>query len=308
MQAPKGPGGGYLAQADYRVRFERGERGVHALTVQRFQVGVLVVVDVMSFSTVVEVAVSRGAHVMPSHFKLAVESAELAKLYGAQVVAQRAQRSAASPYTLSLETLDALPRDARLVLPTVNGARCVRAASENRVATILAGCLRNASAVAAYARGRAGGTAIAVIAAGERWADGTLRPALEDDLAAGAIIAALDPDGSSSSPEARYIARGYRAGREMLAETLRDCVSARELTVAGYAADVERSLEPTSARPSRFWGRTGSSRRRQRSSRKAFTPAITPSIDFWRRRRASPSWGRSRAGCRSRRSPRPSSA
>jgi 2-phosphosulfolactate phosphatase len=242
MQAPKTSGGGYLAQGDYRVRFERGERGVHALTALRFQVGVLIVVDVLSFSTVVDVAVSRGAHVMPSHFKLAAESAELAKLYGAQVVAPRAQRSAESPYTLSAETLDALPRDARLVLPTVNGARCVRAANENRVATILAGCLRNASAVAAFARARAAGTAIAVIAAGERWADGTLRPALEDDLAAGAILAALDAD-ASSSPEAWYIARAYRAGRDTLAETLRDCVSARELIEAGYVADVERSFE-----------------------------------------------------------------
>ncbi len=244
MQGPKTTGGGYLAQGDYRVRFERGERGVHALTLQRFQVGVLVVVDVLSFSTVVDVAVSRGAFVMPSHFKLAAESTELAKLYGAQVVAPRAQRSAASPYTLSAETLDALPRGARLVLPTVNGARCVRAAYENRVATILAGCLRNASAVAAFARSHAAGNAIAVIAAGERWADGTLRPALEDDLAAGAILAALDVDAdASASPEARYIVRAYRAARDSLAESLRDCVSARELIEAGYAADVERSFE-----------------------------------------------------------------
>ena len=241
MQSSKSSGG-YLAQAAYRVRFERGERGVQALTAQRFQIGVLIVVDVLSFSTAVDIAVSRGARVMPSHFKLAAESAELAKLYDAQLVAPRAERSAASPYTLSAETLDALPPDTRLVLPTVNGARCVRAAYESRVETILAGCLRNVAAVAAYARARSARGAIAVIAAGERWADGTLRPAIEDDLAAGAILAALDAD-ASFSPEARYVANAYRAAHDALAETVRDCVSARELIEAGYAADVERSIE-----------------------------------------------------------------
>ena len=51
---------------------------------------------------------------------------------------------------------------------------------------MIAGGLRNAAAVAAAAA-RAGDV-VGVIAAGERWPDGSLRPAIEDLLGAG-----LDP-------------------------------------------------------------------------------------------------------------------
>ncbi len=226
------------------MRFERGERGALGLLARRPpDVKVAIVVDVLSFSTAVDVAVSRGAQVFPSRFKSRAESAHIATMYDALLAVPRDERSDASPYTLSPATLDALPPGARLVLPSPNGARCVRAAYERRVPVVIVGCLRNASAVAAFARARAGDDgAIAVIAAGERWPDGTLRPAIEDDLGAGAILATFDSD-AACSPEARYVASAFRAMRNALTEAIRDSVTGLELTEAGYADDVMRALE-----------------------------------------------------------------
>ncbi|HEV2642901.1 MAG TPA: 2-phosphosulfolactate phosphatase [Candidatus Elarobacter sp.] len=236
--------GEVLRQEAYRVRFERGEHGALGLLSRRPpDVRVAIVVDVLSFSTAVDVAVARGAHVFPSRFKSVAESAQIATMYDALLAVPRGERSDASPYTLSPSTLDALATGARLVLPSPNGARCVRAAYECRVPVVIVGCLRNASAVAKFARERAGEKgAIGVIAAGERWPDGTLRPAVEDDLGAGAILAALDMD-AASSPEARYAANAFRTMRDALAGAVHECVTGRELAQAGYADDVVRALE-----------------------------------------------------------------
>jgi 2-phosphosulfolactate phosphatase len=236
--------GGYLRQDAYRVRFERGERGALGLLSRRPpDVHVAIVVDVLSFSTAVDVAVSRGAQIFPSRFKTLAESAQIATMYDALLAVPRSERSEASPYTLSPATLDALPPGARLVLPSPNGARCVRAAYDCRVPVVIVGCLRNARAVAAFARARAGAKGkIAVIAAGERWSDGTLRPAVEDDLGAGAILAALGLD-AALSPEARYAVRAFDAMRDIVADAVRDSVSGRELSEAGYGDEISWSLD-----------------------------------------------------------------
>ncbi len=106
---------------------------------------------------------------------------------------------------------------------------------------MFAGGLRNAGAVAAAALQAAQGGDIAVIPAGERWrSDDSLRPAIEDWIGAGAILAAL---GLPLSPEARVARDAYLSAKATLADTIRDSVSGRELIDGGFAADVELAVQ-----------------------------------------------------------------
>lgn len=106
--------------------------------------------------------------------------------------------------------------------------------------------LRNAAAVAGWieASMEPGTGDVAVIAAGERCRDGTLRPAVEDLWGAGAVIAGLAAAGwTSVSPEAQAAVDGYAAIRGRERDALLACASGRELVDRGYRADVEIAAE-----------------------------------------------------------------
>jgi 2-phosphosulfolactate phosphatase len=81
---------------------------------------------------------------------------------------------------------------------------------------------------------------IAVIPAGERWADGSLRPAIEDHAGAGAILVHLP---GTRSPEAQAAIAVWRAMEGQVRERLRECASGRELVEAGFAEDVHMAAE-----------------------------------------------------------------
>ena len=119
-------------------------------------------------------------------------------------------------------------------MPSPNGSTLSSvAASLNK--RVIAGCFRNARAVADTLRDS--GWSGTVIAAGERWPDGTLRPALEDLVGAGAILSYLDE--TDMSPEAKVAVVAFRSVAANLQSTLMDCVSGRELVERGFSADVE---------------------------------------------------------------------
>ena len=73
-----------------------------------------------------------------------------------------------------------------------------------------------------------------VIPAGERWPDGSLRPALEDWLGAGAILRWLP---GSRSPEAESAVAIFERYRDELVAVLDRCCSGRELDGRGHRDD-----------------------------------------------------------------------
>lgn len=211
---------------------EWGMAGVEAL---RDRVAVLVIVDVLSFSTAVDVAVSRGAAVLP--FPHGDDAAARLAAERAGAMLARPRRAAGGRFSLSPASLLEIPAGTRLMLPSPNGSRLSLASGGTPV---LAGCLRNAAAVARTALRLARGGAVGVVPAGERWPDGGLRPAIEDLLGAGAVIHAL---ALPCSPEAQLARDAWRAAGTDLPRLIRASVSGRELVDGGFPRDVDLALE-----------------------------------------------------------------
>ena len=87
---------------------------------------------------------------------------------------------------------------------------------------------------------------VVAIAAGERWKDGSLRPAVEDLWGAGGFLSALDVDGLS--PEARAAVAAYRDAGRRTPALLHDCAGGRELTQYGFGEDVAIAAEVDGSR------------------------------------------------------------
>lgn len=217
----------WFDQSDYDVRCEWGERAVEILSPI---VDVVVVVDVLSFTTCVDVATARGAVVYPYRWKDAT-AAEFADSVGATLAGLRS----AEHLSLSPASLQRVTPGVRVVLPSPNGATLSGLTGGTPT---LAGCLRNAEAVAGAAQ--AIGPRIAVIPAGERWPDGSLRPCLEDWLGAGAIIRHLF---GSMSPETNAAREVYELNEHHLTERIHSCTSGRELIEQGWENDVRLASE-----------------------------------------------------------------
>lgn len=209
------------------------EWGLAGLQSLAGRASVFVIVDVLSFSTAVSVAVDRGASIVP--FPLGDRDAAAAKKSGAELALPR---KIGGPFSLSPVSLNGLAPGTKLLLPSPNGSRLSLACGD---ASVLAGSLRNARATARKARALAAGGPIAVIAAGERWpGDGGLRPAIEDMLGAGAIIAALDGENSA---EAKIMQQAYVSAGDDLGALISASVSGQELIGQGFGADVDFALD-----------------------------------------------------------------
>lgn len=215
-------------QHAYQVRLEWGPVGAEAVG----PVDIAVVVDVLSFTTTLTVAVQRGIEVFP--FRWSDDRAgAYAREHQAVLAVQRQDAEPGQP-SLSPASLREAEGLRRLVLPSPNGSTTSTLLAEGG-ATVVGASLRNRTAVAQWLAPRcADGASVAFIASGERWPDGTLRPAVEDLWGAGAVLAALDP--GDLSPEAAMARDAFHAVD--LPDALHACAGGRELTAKGYADDV----------------------------------------------------------------------
>jgi len=204
------------AQDGFSYRFDWGTAGVAALA----DCAVLVIIDVLRFTTAVTVAAERGITVTPTTVGRETSFVEL------------------SPAAVRSNPSD------HISLWSLNGAQVSLAAFATG-ATVIAASLRNASAAARLAIAHADRRPIGVIAAGERWPDGSLRPAEEDLIGAGAVLRSLDPTGSLSEPCCSPAARTARAAfidaEPLLLDLLTATASGRELWERGHGEDVREA-------------------------------------------------------------------
>ena len=215
-------------QADYDLRCEWGLQGLLHLSPISDAV---IVVDVLSFSTAVDIVVANGAFVLPYRWK-DDSAAQFAEEKHAQLACSRRSENS---YSLSPASLRTIPSDVALVLPSPNGSTLCFSANN---APIFTACLRNAPAMAAHLATFAG--RVAVIPAGERWSDDSLRPCLEDWIGAGAVLSMLS---GSRSPEADLAVAAFERFRGDLAGALSHCGSGQELIEHGFVCDIELASE-----------------------------------------------------------------
>ncbi|MFT4270287.1 MAG: 2-phosphosulfolactate phosphatase [Pantoea sp.] len=221
----------YFSQQNFDIRLEWGSLAAEYLAQDAECV---IIVDVMSFSTCVSLANDQGALIAPWPWK-----DDSARRYATDIGAQAAsidRRFSEHTFTLSPASLLKIPSGSRLVLPSPNGSTVAFKAREKGVTVFSAG-LRNCQATANACRHF---HSILLIPCGERWPDGSLRPAIEDYVAAGGIIAALGE--RCRSPEAEMALAAYQSAQQHDFAALRQCASALELIERGFATDVDLCL------------------------------------------------------------------
>ncbi|MCM0621040.1 2-phosphosulfolactate phosphatase [Nocardioides bruguierae] len=231
----------------------RRGRQEHGQPVQGRDDGLAVVVDVLSFTTSVGLAVAGGTEVVPCPWR-DERAADLASEHQAVPAVGRSESAAGGVSLSPASVADAaaagdLP--ARLLLPSPNGSTIATRLAEAGV-QVWAASLRTARAVAdALVPEVLAGREVTLVAAGEHWPDGSLRPAEEDLWGAGAVLAAVAAELGTGrfSPEAlsaraTWVALGGRADHAgHAAALLHGCASGGELVARGFGRDVDLAAQ-----------------------------------------------------------------
>ncbi|MGD6871858.1 2-phosphosulfolactate phosphatase [Sutcliffiella horikoshii] len=223
-------------QSPYVCRVEWGKRGTREAAERG---DIIIIVDVLSFSTTVISALNNGAIIYP--YPPNLDGKEYAEKVGAEFILGRAEAAKIGKPTLSPVSFNKEHYNKKYVLSSLNGAFCTWVAS--KVPALLIGSLLNASSVASVANQLRLQTKanITVVPCGEQWSDireyeDTLRPSIEDYLGAGAILSYLEGE---KSPEVEVCIGAFLNTKQKINELIWECGSGRELRERGFEADVE---------------------------------------------------------------------
>jgi len=230
-------------QSRYEVRFDWAIEGLKSIAPDA---GIIIVVDAISFTTTIELAVAHGLTVLPHSGE--GSPADAADAVGAALGKPRGQAGVSlSPSSITPESVAALAPFTRVLLPSLNGSRVCAAAAEFGV-PVVAAALRNRTAVARWILSqqteRGTRLRVAIVAAGEVRADGTTRFSVEDLLTAGAVVDALATVGIDyCSPEAAAACAAYTGLARATGQLLTASVSGQQLIDDGQRADVELAAQ-----------------------------------------------------------------
>jgi 2-phosphosulfolactate phosphatase len=208
-----------------RARFAAGARGARAAARSG---AVVVIVDAFRASTTICVLVSRGVRVIP------LASLDEALHSGADYRIGERGSAKVEGFDFGNSPTELAAADLRpgstAALSTTNGTRVIRAAAG--APAVLVGAFVNASAVA----GELDGTANEVVVVGCGWEG---KRALEDELAAGAILHRLRERGAGLDGRGRTVAEAYhrRPNTDALGAN-----AARRLKRLGHTADLDFRL------------------------------------------------------------------
>ncbi|MDP4162211.1 MAG: 2-phosphosulfolactate phosphatase [Bacillota bacterium] len=226
-----------FGQTKYECRVEWGMRGAREAAERG---DIVIIVDVLSFSTTVVTGVHFGAVIYPYPPSKNGEDQQYAKQVQAEVVAGRSEGKRLQRPSLSPVSFNANHGNKKYILCSLNGSRCSWIAK--KVPALLAGCLLNVSAVAEAANQLRSdtGASVTVVPCGEHWdgvkeGENTMRPSIEDYLGAGAILSKLK---GSKSPEADVCEGAFQSSKKRLGELIWESGSGMELRERGFGEDV----------------------------------------------------------------------
>lgn len=222
-------------QSPFQCRMDWGLRGVDE-AVKRGDI--IIIIDILSFSTAVVSAVHYGAIIYP--FPKTGDAEALGKLVDAEVILGRKEAKELGKPSQSPTSYNDSFKGKKYVMCTTNGGECSKIAK--KVPALLIGSFLNASAVANVANQikKEKNLNISVIACGEKWSkkadeETILRPSIEDYLGAGAILSLLE---GTKSPEAEVCIASFESCKLELDRLLWDCSSGRELRSMGVEEDL----------------------------------------------------------------------